>query len=222
MGDKALPGKELIGGRDSEGEALVDVAAELAVVINVNRGGIIFIPTDQDSLLAGHETPAIGRLPVEIHEVGGVEHVPFIENLLVEPLTNAVVDLRGYMAKQMQVKVVSSHLAIVLPILSLLMEGGSHVQEEPVDTHLGRRQDGNPKQQEPDNDFLHNLLLISELHLIEQVGGTSDFVHDEKQVANVQGDVPAHLRIECDVAHRAFPDAVEIDTDEVAVSVDHR
>ena len=52
--------------------------------------------------------------------------------------------------------------------------------------------------------------------------GVSDLVDDEEDVADVKGDVAADLRIEDDVAHGAFPHAVEVEADEVSVGVDHR
>jgi hypothetical protein len=50
----------------------------------------------------------------------------------------------------------------------------------------------------------------------------SDLVHDEQQVPDVQGDVPADFGVEGNVGHRSFPYAVEVDADEVAVGVDDR
>ena len=47
-------------------------------------------------------------------------------------------------------------------------------------------------------------------------------VHDEQKVTDVKGYIPAHLGIESDVAHRAFPNPIEVDTDKVAFRVDDR
>ena len=47
-------------------------------------------------------------------------------------------------------------------------------------------------------------------------------VYDEHHITDVQGYVSADLRIEHYVAHRAFPYSVEVDADEVSVSIYHR
>ena len=49
----------------------------------------------------------------------------------------------------------------------------------------------------------------------------TDFVDDEQQVTHIQRDVAADARIEGDIAHGTFPDAVEIDADQVAVGIQH-
>ena len=64
--------------------------------------------------------------------------------------------------------------------------------------------------------------LLDKHHLFEQMIGICYLVDGEEDVADVERDVAADLRIENDVAHCAFPHAVEIQTDEVAVSVDDR
>ena len=149
LGDEVLPWKEFVGGGEPECETLVDVVTELAVVIHIDRRRVVLIPPNQDGLLPGHETPAVCGLPVQIHEVGGVEHVPLIEDLFVESLADAVINFRGNMAKKMEIKVLPHHLALVLPILSLLMERGPHVHVKPIDTFLGRHESGYPKEQDP-------------------------------------------------------------------------
>ena len=45
-------------------------------------------------------------------------------------------------------------------------------------------------------------------------------VDDEEDVADVQGDVAAEIGVKLDVAHGAFPDAVEVDADQAALGVD--
>ena len=50
----------------------------------------------------------------------------------------------------------------------------------------------------------------------------SNLVYYEKEVADVKRNVAADLRVEHDIAHRAFPHAVEVDAYEVAVLVDDR
>ena len=64
--------------------------------------------------------------------------------------------------------------------------------------------------------------LVNECHFFKQMVGVGDLVDDEEDVADVKGDVAADLRIEDDVAHGAFPYAVEVEADEVSVGVDHR
>lgn len=47
-------------------------------------------------------------------------------------------------------------------------------------------------------------------------------VNSKQDITDVKRDVAAVVRVEDDVAHRAFPYAVEIQTDQVAVLVDYR
>ena len=47
-------------------------------------------------------------------------------------------------------------------------------------------------------------------------------VNGEQDIADVKRDVAAVVWVENDVAHRAFPYAVEIQADQVAVLVDYR
>ena len=47
-------------------------------------------------------------------------------------------------------------------------------------------------------------------------------VDGEEDVSDVEGNVSAYFRIEDDIAHCAFPHPVEVDSDQVAVGVDHR
>jgi hypothetical protein len=49
--------------------------------------------------------------------------------------------------------------------------------------------------------------------------GVCNLINYEKKVAYIERNVSADLRVKHDVAHRAFPYAVEVDTDEVAVLV---
>lgn len=66
------------------------------------------------------------------------------------------------------------------------------------------------------------LSLVYELHFVEEMLRMSDVLDGEEQVADIERDVPAEIRTERDVAHRSFPYAVEIDSDEVAVRIDYR
>lgn len=51
---------------------------------------------------------------------------------------------------------------------------------------------------------------------------TGELVNGKQDITNVKRDVAAVVWVEDDVAHRAFPYAVEIQTDQVAVLVDYR
>ena len=57
-------------------------------------------------------------------------------------------------------------------------------------------------------------------HLLYEVIRISYHVDDEEDVTDVQGDVAAEVGVELDVAHGAFPYAVEVDADQAALGVD--
>ena len=59
-------------------------------------------------------------------------------------------------------------------------------------------------------------------HLFEQMVSISHLVDDEEHIPYVECDVPAFVRVKYDIAHGAFPNPVEIQTDKVAVCVDDR
>lgn len=73
-----------------------------------------------------------------------------------------------------------------------------------------------------DNLHLYVIGLLGEDHFLQQVVGTGKLVDCEQDVADVERNVAAIVRVEDDVAHRAFPDAVEIQAYQVAVLVYHR
>lgn len=64
--------------------------------------------------------------------------------------------------------------------------------------------------------------LFREDHFIQQMVGTGKFVYREQDIADVERNVAAIIRIEDNVAHRSFPDAVKVETDQIAVFVYHR
>lgn len=64
--------------------------------------------------------------------------------------------------------------------------------------------------------------LFREDHFIQQMVGTGKLVDCEQDVADVERNVAAIVRVEDNVTHRSFPDAVEIQTYQVAVLVYHR
>ena len=64
--------------------------------------------------------------------------------------------------------------------------------------------------------------LFHKHHFLQQMVCASQLVYGEEDIADVKLDVAAIVRVEFDVAHRAFPYAVEIQTDQVAVLVYHR
>ena len=61
-----------------------------------------------------------------------------------------------------------------------------------------------------------------ESHFVEQMAGSCELVDYEHHIADVQGDVSADLGVEDYVAHGALPHSVEVDADEVSVSIYHR
>lgn len=73
-----------------------------------------------------------------------------------------------------------------------------------------------------DDLHLYVIDLFREDHFLQQVVGTGKLVDCEQDVADVKRNVAAIVRVEDDVAHRAFPDAVEIQAYQVAVLVYHR
>ena len=73
-----------------------------------------------------------------------------------------------------------------------------------------------------DNLHLYVIGLLGEDHFLQQVVGTGKLVDCEQDVADVERNVAAIVWVEDDVAHRAFPHAVEIQAYQVAVLVYHR
>lgn len=65
-------------------------------------------------------------------------------------------------------------------------------------------------------------LLLHEHHFLQQVACAGEFVNSKQDITDIERDVAAVVRVEDDVAHSAFPYAVEIQTDQVAVLVDYR
>ena len=63
------------------------------------------------------------------------------------------------------------------------------------------------------------LFLFHYRHLINQVPCSSEFVDDEKHIANVDADVAADVGVVDKVAHRAFPAAVEVEAEELAFGI---
>ena len=69
---------------------------------------------------------------------------------------------------------------------------------------------------------VHLQSLFHEHHFLQQMVCAGQLVYGEQDIADVKRDVAAIVRVEFDVAHRAFPYAVEIQTDQVSVLVYHR
>ena len=57
---------------------------------------------------------------------------------------------------------------------------------------------------------------------LNQVVGVSPLIHHEEHVSNVDADAACQSFIEVDVARQAIPVSVECQSDEMAVSVEHR
>ena len=66
------------------------------------------------------------------------------------------------------------------------------------------------------------VLLFHDGHLVYQMFGTGKLVDDKEAVADVEADVAAVVGIEEEVAHGAFPATVEVDTDKLAIGIEHR
>ena len=64
--------------------------------------------------------------------------------------------------------------------------------------------------------------LFREDHFLQQMVGSGQLVYREQYLADVKRNVAAIVRVEDDVTHRSFPDAVEIQTYQVTVLVYHR
>ena len=72
------------------------------------------------------------------------------------------------------------------------------------------------------SDNLHMLCIIDlfrEDHFLQQVVGTGKLVDCEQDVADVERNVAAIVRVEDNVTHRSFPDAVEIQAYQIAVFI---
>ena len=63
-------------------------------------------------------------------------------------------------------------------------------------------------------------LLFCKYHFVEQVFCSSDLFDGKEYITYVEGDVAADLRIEDDVAHRSFPYAVKVESDQISVRID--
>ena len=87
------PGRNSYSALTPKGEALVEVVAEVAVVIDVDRHRVVFVPADEESVLADGESQFGRGLPAEIQEVRGVEHIALVENFFVKPLADAEIQL---------------------------------------------------------------------------------------------------------------------------------
>ena len=61
--------------------------------------------------------------------------------------------------------------------------------------------------------------LFREDHFLQQMVGTGKLVDCEQDVADVERNVAAIVRVEDNVTHRSFPDAVKVETDQIAVFI---
>ena len=61
--------------------------------------------------------------------------------------------------------------------------------------------------------------LFRELHFLQQMVGTGKLVDCEQDVADVERNVAAIVRVEDNVTHRSFPDAVKVEADQIAVFI---
>ena len=61
--------------------------------------------------------------------------------------------------------------------------------------------------------------LFREDHFIQQMVGTGKLVDCEQDVADVERNVAAIVRVEDNVTHRSFPDTVKVETDQIAVFI---
>ena len=65
-------------------------------------------------------------------------------------------------------------------------------------------------------------IIINDSHLIEKVLCTRKLVDDKEAVSYIEADVAAVVGVEQEVAHGAFPAAVEVDAYQLAVGIQHR
>ena len=64
-----------------------------------------------------------------------------------------------------------------------------------------------------------SLALFHDSHLFNQVPSTSKLVDDEEYITDIDADVAANVGIVDEVAHRAFPAAVEVKAEKLPLSV---
>ena len=131
-----LVGEEFVFGVHAEGEALVEVIAEVAVVVDVDWDGVEFVAADEEGVLARGQRQLGRGLPAEIQEVRGVEDVFGVEDGLVEPLADAEVELLRELAADVQVEVVAGELAAIFPVVPFLVEGSAGVEIQLRDLRL--------------------------------------------------------------------------------------
>jgi hypothetical protein len=63
---------------------------------------------------------------------------------------------------------------------------------------------------------------MNKLHLPDQVSRPGVFIHDKQHITNVYHNIPANGGVIVDIAHRSFPNPVEIDPNKVPVSIQRR
>ena len=145
----------MIGRRTAKGKTLVYVVAEFAVVIDIDRGGIILVSAYKDGIFSEKETPTVVGTPVDIHYIGAVEHVFLVEAFLAQRMTDTVIDGRGDVAENMHIEIVAADLTAVLPFFSLLVEGGPHIEEQFVDLVLRKSAKACECQIKENDQFFH-------------------------------------------------------------------
>ena len=67
--------------------------------------------------------------------------------------------------------------------------------------------------------FFH---LFYNCHFIYQVPSTGKLVDNEEHIADVDADIATDVGVVDEVAHRAFPAAVEVEAKELSVGVQNR
>lgn len=67
--------------------------------------------------------------------------------------------------------------------------------------------------------YLKSIHLFYNLHFIDEPFGVGIFINDEKNVFAIHHYVSAETRVKVDVAHCSFPLAVEVETNQVTISI---
>jgi hypothetical protein len=126
---------------------LVEIAAELAVEVDIDRDGVILIAANQHSVFSEKKVPAsICRLPVNVEEVGGIEDIILIEDLFIQPLSDAKTNTISYLSGDVEVEVVGKELAAIHSVDGFLVENAPGIYIELIYLCLRRKADPAKKQ----------------------------------------------------------------------------
>ena len=71
-------------------------------------------------------------------------------------------------------------------------------------------------------NVLFSAILLNNCHLVDEACTAGIFVDEEQNVTDVDADVLANRRVVDEVAHRAFPCAVEVQAEQLTFSIENR